>query len=200
MLSGDQDGRRTSVDGSRTGGQGGRADPAGCARQRAARRLQCAARMLWCDDDVLLAYADLVDAVDDLRRAWRRHPDKARLEHAQMLIEERMGHALEERAQDEAEIATHDAYVAVVALGQLLLGEREVREAEMREAWDERETWSGDGPGAGGEELDHAWRMMGVMLDAMTGYVSSADDALRRVLLEGEALEDALARLESAGA
>ena len=166
--------------------------------------------MLSCDDDVLLSYADLVDAIDDLRRAWRRHPDKARLEQAQMLIEERMGHALDERAQDEAEIATHDAYVAVVALGQLLLGEREVREAEMREtemreaemreAWGERETWSGDGPGAGGEELDHAWRMMGVMLDAMTGYVSSADDALRRVLLEGEALEDALARLERAGA
>jgi len=176
--------------------------------------------MLSCDDDVLLSYADLVDAIDDLRRAWRRHPDKARLEQAQMLIEERMGHALDERAQDEAEIATHDAYVAVVALGQLLLGEREVREAEMREAemreaemreaemreaemrevCGERETWSGDGPGAGDEELDHAWRMMGVMLDAMTGYVSSADDALRRVLLEGEALEDALARLESAGA
>ncbi len=117
-----------------------------------------------------------------------------------MLIEERMGHALEERAQDEAEIAVHDAFVGVVALGQLLLGEREVREAEMREAWDERETWSTwpeDGPSVGGEELDHAWRMVGVMLDAMTSYVSWADDALRRVLLEGEALEDALARLES---
>ena len=114
-----------------------------------------------------------------------------------MLIEDRIGRALEERAQDEAEIAVHDAYVAVVALGQLLLGEREVREAEMREAWDERETWSGEGHGVGGVELDHAWRMVGVMLDAMTSYVSWADDALRRVLLEGEALEDALARLES---
>ena len=148
--------------------------------------------MLWCDDDWLLAYADLIDAVDALREAWRRYPERVRIEHALMLADERMGHALEERATDEADIAAHDAFVGIVALGQLLLGEREVRSADEREPWDERDTWR---TGAGDTELEHAWRMVGVVLDALTPYVSKVDDALRRVLLEGEALEDALLRI-----
>jgi hypothetical protein len=158
----------------------------------AAHTLQSGARMLWCDDDVLLAYADLVDAVDALRAAWRRYPERARLEHAIMLVDERMDHAFEERAADEADIAVHDAYVGVVALGQLLLGEREVRCADEREPWDDRDTWLTSG---GDAELEQAWRMVGVVLDSLTPYVSRADDALRRVLLEGEALEDALLRI-----
>jgi len=152
--------------------------------------------MLWCDDDVLLAYADLIDAVDALREAWRRYPERVRLEHALMLADERMGHALEERATDEAEIAVHDAFVGIVALGQLLLGERELRSAEEREPWDDRDTWQTSGGDTGADELEQAWRMVGVVLDSLTPYVSRADDALRRVLLEGEALEDALLRME----
>lgn len=152
--------------------------------------------MLCCDDDVLLSYADLIDAVDALRAAWRRYPERARLEHAVMLVDERMNHALEEHATDEAELAVHDAYVGIVALGQLLVGEREVRFADEREAWDERDTWQTGGGDTGDAELDQAWRMVGVVLDALTPYVSRADDALRRVLLDGEALEHALLRIE----
>ena len=133
--------------------------------------------------------------MDALRDAWRRYPERVRLEHALMLADERMGHALEERASDEAEIAVHDAFVGIVALGQLLLGEREVRYADEREPWDERDTWqTGDGD-IGDAELEQAWRMVGVVLDSLTPYVSKADDALRRVLLEGEALEEALLRI-----
>lgn len=166
------------------------------AHLRAAHAVHSGARMLWCDDDVLLAYADLIDAVDALRAAWRRYPERARLEHAIMLVEERMDHAFEERAADEAEIAVHDAFVGVVALGQLLLGEREVRCADEREPWDDRDTWQTSGGDTGDDELEQAWRMVGVVLDSLTPYVSRADDALRRVLLEGEALEDALLRIE----
>jgi hypothetical protein len=153
--------------------------------------------MLCCDDDVLLSYADLIDAVDALRAAWRRYPERARLEHAIMLVDERMNRALEEQATDEADLAVHDAFVGIVALGQLLLGEREVRFADEREAWDERDTWQTNGGDTGDAELEQAWRMVGVVLDSLTPYISRADDALRRVLLEGETLEDALLRIET---
>jgi hypothetical protein len=154
--------------------------------------------MLWCDDDVLLAYADLVDSVDALRVAWRRYPERARLEHAVMLVDERMGHALRERTARDADIAIHDAYVGVVAMGQLLLGERQIREADEHEPWDERDTWQTGSGDVGDAELEQAWRMTSNVLDAMTPYVSRADDALRRVLLEGEPLDDALARMGQA--
>ena len=38
--------------------------------------------------------------------------------------------------------------------------------------------------------------MVGVVLDVLAPYVSDADQVLRRVLLEGELLDDALARLD----
>jgi hypothetical protein len=153
--------------------------------------------MLWCDDDVLLAYADLVDAVDALRFAWRRYAERARLEHAAMLLDERMGHALREQQAQAAEVAVHDAYVGVIALGQLLLGERELRGADEREPWDDRDTWQNDGGDVGDAELDQAWRMVGIVLDELTPYVSRADHALRRVLLDRIPLEHALESLAS---
>jgi hypothetical protein len=148
--------------------------------------------MLWCDDGVLLAYADLVDAVDALRVAWRRYPERVRLEHALMMVDERMGHALDDRGVLPADVAVHDAFVGVVAMGQLLLGEREVRCAEARDVWDDRDTWQTGSGDIGDAELDQAWRMAGALLDALTPYVSRADDALRRMLLDGLALDDAV--------
>lgn len=143
--------------------------------------------MVWCDDDVLLAYADLADAVEALRVSWRKYSGRARLEHVALLCDARMEKAFEVQAPDEARAAVRDAFVAIVALGQVLLGERELRGVTML-------------PVAAGavvdDELEHAWRMSEVMLDVLAPYVSGADRVLRRVLLDGELLDDALARLE----
>ena len=145
------------------------------------------AGMVWCDDDVLLAFADLADAVEALRVSWRKYSGRARLEHVSMLCDGRMAAAFEMQAPDEARAAVRDAFVAVVALGQVLLGERELR-------------GTADRPVAAGaivdEELEVAWRMVGVVLDVLAPYVSEADQVLRHVLLEGELLDDALARLD----
>ncbi len=146
--------------------------------------------MVWCDDDVLLAYADVADAVEALRASWRKYSGRARLEHVTLLCDARMEKAFEVQAPDEARAAVRDAFVAIVALGQVLLGERELRGATRL-------------PAATGalvdDELEIAWRMCGVMLDVLAPYVSHADQVLRRVLLEGELLDDALARLGQEG-
>lgn len=163
--------------------------------------------MVWCDDDVLLAYADLVDALDALRVAWRKYSGRARLEHVVMLCDARMEKALEMHAPDEARASVREAFVAIVALGQVLLGERELRGTARREVrgamCDSRGTVArafSEGPLAVAavvdDELEAAWRMVGVVLDVMAGYVSRADQVLRRVLLDGELLDDALVRLE----
>jgi hypothetical protein len=143
--------------------------------------------MVWCDDDVLLAFADLADAVEALRVSWRKYSGRARLEHVSMLCDARMEKAFELQAPDEARAAVRDAFVAIVALGQVLLGERELR-------------GTAECPAAASaivdDELEAAWRMVGVVLDVLAPYVSDADQVLRRVLLEGELLDDALARLD----
>lgn len=147
--------------------------------------------MVWCDDDVLLAYADLADALEALRVAWRKYSGRARLEHAVMLCDARMEKAFEMQAADEARASVRDAFVGIVGLGQVLLGERELR-------------GTAGCPAARGalvdDELEAAWRMVGVVLDVMTPHVSGADVVLRRVLLDGELLDDALARLEQESA
>ena len=169
--------------------------------------------MVWCDDDVLLAYADLVDALDALRVAWRKYSGRARLEHVVMLCDARMEKALEMQAPDEARASVREAFVAIVALGQVLLGERELRGTARRElrgaVGDSRGIVAGRGraPSEGpfavaavvDDELEAAWRMAGVVLDVMAGYVSRADQVLRRVLLDGELLDDALERLDKEG-
>jgi len=147
--------------------------------------------MVWCDDDVLLAYADLADALEALRVAWRKYSGRARLEHAVLLCDARMEAAFVMQAADEARASVRDAFVGIVGLGQVLLGERELR-------------GSPGSPMAMGavvdEELEAAWRMVGVVLDVLAPYVNGADIVLRRVLLDGEQLDDALARLDAENA
>jgi len=158
---------------------------------RAALGVQLGSRMVWCDDDVLLAYADLADALEALRVAWRKYTGRARLEHAVMLCDARMDAAFVVQAADEAKASVRDAFVGIVGLGQVLLGERELRGS------------SGCPMSLGAvvdDELEAAWKMVGVVLDVLTPYVSGADVVLRRVLLEGELLDDALARLEEGSA
>ncbi|MBV8760452.1 MAG: hypothetical protein JO257_24385 [Deltaproteobacteria bacterium] len=150
--------------------------------------------MVWCDDDVLLAYADLVDACAALRVAWRKYSGRARLEHVSLLCDARMERAFVMQAADEARAAVRAAYVAIVALGQVVLGERELRGSPGASAFAAR------GPAASGaavdDELEAVWRLVGVVLDVMAPYVSDADQVLRRVLLDGELLDDAITRLE----
>ena len=146
---------------------------------RAASCVQWRVQMVWCDDDVLLAYADLADALEALRVSWRKYSGRARLEHAVQLSDARMEAAFEVQAVDEAKASVRDAYVGVVTLGQVLLEERELR-------------GGGGCPSATSavrdDELEAAWRLVAVVLDVMEPYVSGADVVLRRVLLEGELL------------
>lgn len=160
-------------------------------------------RVVWCDDDVLLAYADLVDACAALRAEWRKYSGRARLEHVSLLCDARMEKAFVMQAPDEARAAVREAFVAVVALGQVLLSERELRgtaACSARARVGGRGVESARGPAAMSavfdDELETAWRMVGVVLDVMAPYVSDADQVLRRVLLDGELLDDALAWLE----
>ena len=153
--------------------------------------MQLGVWMVWCDDDVLLAYADLADALEALRVAWRKYSGRVRLEHAVMLCDARMEAAFVVQAADEARASVRDAFVGIVGLGQVLLGERELRGS------------SGCPMAIGAvvdEELEAAWRMVGVVLDVLAPYVGGADVVLRRVLLDGELLDDALARLEEENA
>ena len=77
---------------------------------------------------------------------------------------------------DGAKILAHEAYLSVIAIGQLLAHARD----------DLFATTAGIECGEHGVE---------VMLDELSPFVSRADTALRRVLLEGETTADALASL-----
>ena len=78
-----------------------------------------------------------------------------------------------DRLDVEGRILAHEAYLAVLALGQLLL--RAIVDAL-----------------ADGVAIARAQCAVDRMLDTLSPFVSRADDALRRVLLEDVSIEDAI--------
>jgi hypothetical protein len=78
-----------------------------------------------------------------------------------------------DRLDVEGRILAHEAYLAVLALGQLLL--RAIVDAL-----------------ADGVAIARAQCAVDQLLDALSPFVSRADDALRRVLLEDVSIEAAL--------
>ncbi|MBA3501880.1 MAG: hypothetical protein M4D80_28175 [Myxococcota bacterium] len=78
-----------------------------------------------------------------------------------------------ERLDAEARILAHEAYLSVLALGQLLL--RAIADGL-----------------ADGVAIARAQCAVDHMLDSLSPFVSRADDALRRVLLEDVSIEAAL--------
>lgn len=86
-----------------------------------------------------------------------------------------LGTARYERLDGEARVLAHEAYLSVLALGQLLL-----RATVDRLAAD--------------VAISRAQGAVEHMLDVLAPFVSRADDALRRVLLEDMSIEAALGR------
>jgi hypothetical protein len=144
------------------------------------------------------AFDDLLATILALERAWTCQRERAGLRHAAgdvrhhvcAVIAELDEHAHDVRPRHPhsrfdtlgagTRVLAHEAFLSVLSLGQLLR-----RAAE-------------DGLAAAGE-IAAAQRAVAAILDELTPYISRADDALRRVLLDHEPFEVALARVGRAG-
>ena len=134
------------------------------------------------------AFDDLLDELVRLDRSWVCERERAGLRFAASDIRHHVCVALVclddlpaeiaryDRLDTEGRILAHEAYLAVLALGQLLL--RAIVDKLADAAAIARAQCA----------VDH-------MLDALSPFVSRADDALRRVLLEDVSIEAAVAGL-----
>lgn len=160
----------------------------------AARELQGWLRM-WNDDDELTplgdAYRDCKNAIAELRRRWSFEHSRVELDRHVRATESWMDlamgplddlyggdeamlepHAAFEHATEAQRWAAHDAYKRVLALQQYLIF---------------------DCPAS--RERDFASLMAELLLDQLSPFVSRADDAMRRVALREETVEQSLARV-----
>ena len=85
-------------------------------------------------------------------------------------------HAMHEVIDDARKVLAHEAYLSALSLGQLLRRASEDRLADAA-------------------AIERGQRAVARLLDELTPYVSRADDGLRRVLLDDEPFETALARV-----
>ncbi len=85
-----------------------------------------------------------------------------------------------DRLDQGAKILAHEAFLSVLGVGQLV----------VRATEDDLATGLG---------LERGTRGVEIMLDHLMPYVSRADAALRRTLLDGESIEDALAGVRGEG-
>jgi hypothetical protein len=125
-----------------------------------------------------------------LDRAWHCERERASLRHAASDIRHHVCAALAwlddlppadaryDALEPEPRVLAHEAFLSVLALGQLL-----VRAVEDRLAPE--------------HAIEGAHFAVDQTLDMLSPFVSSADDALRRVLLEDVPVEDALAVVAS---
>jgi hypothetical protein len=138
----------------------------------------------------------LFDAFARLDLAWTHDLQRSGMRHAFGDARHHMCHAifvLEDVTNDPARliphgaydlldgassVLAHEAYLSVLALGQLLQHAREERMAAQ-------------------VAIDAASAAVWRMLEELAPFVSRADGGLRRTLLDGVPLEDVLADLES---
>ena len=129
------------------------------------------------------SYDQLVISIIALDDAWLSNEEHASLRHIESdirhhicMLMARLDLRAYEALDGETRILAHEAYLAVLSLGQLLLRAVEEALARPRAIADTRAA------------LDR-------VLDAMTPLVSRADDAMRRVLLENMPFETAVAEV-----
>lgn len=139
-----------------------------------------------------VAFDDLLRELVRLDRAWTSDRERAGLRHAAADIRHHACAALAhldglepadaryERLDGAARVLAHEAFLSVLALGQLLLRAIEDRLADA-------------------VAIAHAQCAVDRMLDVLGPFTSRADHALRRVLLEDVSLEVALAGLAHGG-
>jgi hypothetical protein len=164
---------------------------------RAAREMQRESRM-WNDDDDLtplgFAYRDCQHAIEELQRRWNHERPRVELDRRAREAWDWMELALGplddlyggdeamlvafagfERATDEQRTLAQDAFKKVLVLLQYVVFDcPDTREREL------------------------ASMLTEILLDALTPFVSRVDDALRRIALGDETLDESLARLNPA--
>ncbi len=104
----------------------------------------------------------------------------ADLEEAARYAQPLRPHSMFEGLGDGTRVLAHEAFLSVLSLGQLVRRASEDRLAPV-------------------PDLELARLAISAMLDELCPYVSRSDDALRRVLLDHEPFEVALARVGRAG-
>jgi hypothetical protein len=160
-----------------------------CSERRAMKNL------LGSESSLCRAFDSLLEQMVALERAWTSELERSGLRHTTGDIIHHVCAAIADlddvwqpdappssifnQIDSELRVLAHEAYLAVLALGQMLTREDEPCPAEPKAV-----------EAARAAVLD--------MLDELAPFVSRADDSLRRVLLDGEPLEAALERIANA--